>query len=86
VTTEPIKPLTEDERDQMRQWLRNWQIAGPMLEQERWNRVAALTEDEAWNESESLLQAWEPDMLGDEGEGLALQQRVFARAHGKRVP
>jgi hypothetical protein len=84
--TEPLRQLSEDERAQMRQWLRNWEIVGPMLEQERWDRVAALTDDEAWQESEGLLQAWEPDMLGDEGEGLELQQRVFARARQPHAP
>jgi hypothetical protein len=82
---EQQRPLTEEERAQMRQWLRNWEIAGPMLDQERWDRVAALTGDEAWEESESLLQAWEPDMLGDEGAGLELQQRVFARARRTQI-
>lgn len=52
---------------------------GPLLETERRDRVAALTDDDAWRESQDLFQAWEPGMSGDSGEGLMLQQDVFAR-------
>ena len=70
---------TSDEREQMRRWLDNWAITGPLLEAERRERVAALTDAEAWAESQGLLNAWQPDMTGDAGEALLLQQAVFAR-------
>jgi hypothetical protein len=71
--------LSEDERDQMRRWLENWAHVGPILEAERRSRVAGLTDEEAWQESYALFQSWQLDMLGDSGEGLQLQQDVFAR-------
>ena len=74
-----LRVLDEHERDQMRQWLANWQRVGPLLEAERRERVAALTDDDGWNESEALFQAWQTWMTGDNGEGLLLQQDVFAR-------
>ena len=80
------RQLTEDERAQMRQWIDNWRVAGPFLEQERWTRVAALTDEESWNESQGLFAAWEPEMLGDGGEGLLLQPRVFERARRNQTP
>ena len=71
--------LSEEERRQTREWLENWRRAAPVLEAERWRRVAALSEEDAWAESQGLLQAWEPGIDGDAGEGLILQQDVFAR-------
>jgi hypothetical protein len=69
---------TSDQREQMRQWLDNWARVGPILEAERRSRVAALTDAEAWVESQNLFRLWQPDMTGDAGEGLLLQQAVFA--------
>jgi hypothetical protein len=84
-TSQPL-PLTDVEKARMRQWLENWHRVGPLLEQERRQRVAALTDDEAWRESQGLLQGWEPAMTGDAGEGLRLHQAVFGRwnRRGKR--
>ena len=73
------RPLTDDDRAAMRRWLDNWRTLGPLLEDERYERLAALTDDAAWAESQSLLQMWEPGMAGDDGEELSLHQRVFAR-------
>ncbi len=74
----PIR-LTDAEKTRMRQWLDNWRRIGPLLEDERRQRVAALTDDDAWRESQGLLQGWEPGMTGDAGEGLLLQQAAFRR-------
>ena len=72
------RTLDAHEREQMRSWFDNWESIGPLLEPERRERVAALTDDDPWNEAQALLQAWQPDMTGDADEGL-LQQDVFAR-------
>lgn len=84
----PSNPLalTDIEKTQMRQWLENWRRVGPLLEEERRQRVAALTDDDAWRESQGLLEWWDPAMTGDAGEGLLLQQAVFGRwnERGKR--
>ena len=76
-------PLTDVEKTQMRQWLENWRRVGPLLEEERRQRVAALTDDEAWRESQGLLGWWDPAMTGDAGEGLLLQQAVFGRCNNR---
>ena len=75
----PLQALNKDEREQTRQWLANWKRLGPILEGKRRTRVASLTDDDAWDESQQLLQAWQPGMAGDGGEGIRLQQDLFAR-------
>jgi hypothetical protein len=75
-----LRSLSDDEREQMRQWLQTWQRAGQWLERERAEHLAALTDDAAWDDSLSLFAEWEPGMTGDDGEGLLLQQQVFARS------
>lgn len=73
-------PLSDDERAQMRQWLENWKVVGPLLEAERWAKLRAMTEAEAWEATRDVVALWQPDWRGDQGEALLLQQRVFRRA------
>ena len=68
------------DRAGMKRWLDTWKHAGPILEDERWTRLRAMSEDEANQTVRWLLVLWQPDWRGDDGEGLILQQRVFARA------
>jgi hypothetical protein len=77
-------PLTAEEKAQMRQWLENWRVAGPLLEEERWERLRTMTEDEAQLATRRVLELWQPDWPGDNGEGLLLLQRVVARARRTR--
>ena len=76
----PATPLLDAAgRAAMRQWLDNWKRVGPILERERWERLAQMTDDEAQWATQLVLELWQPDWPTDEGEGLLLQQRVFAR-------
>jgi hypothetical protein len=72
--------LDADGREQMKRWLENWQRVGPLLEAERWARLAAMSLDEAQRASRRVLQLWRPDWHGDDGEALLLLHRAFARA------
>lgn len=72
--------LDAKSRSQMKRWLENWQHVGQMLEQERWDRVMALTEADAARDAMRLFELWQPDWPTDDGEELLLHQRVFARA------
>lgn len=72
--------MTDEERAQARRWLETWARVGPILEQERWERVRALTDAAAARDAVSLFELWRPDWPTDDGEGLLLLQRVFARA------
>jgi hypothetical protein len=78
------RQISADERAHMRKWLETWRGASRLLDDERWQRIRNLTDDEAWEQTESLFKMWEPGMTGDAGEGLRLQQDVFARARAPR--
>jgi hypothetical protein len=71
--------LDAESRAQMKQWLDKWKVVGPILEAERWVRLAAMTDEEAQRASLLVLELWQPDWHGDDGEELLLHQRVFAR-------
>jgi hypothetical protein len=73
-------PLDAHGRAAMKRWLDNWRTVGPLLERERWARLAAMTDADARRVTTQLLELWQPHWRGDEGEGLLLHQRVFARA------
>jgi hypothetical protein len=77
----PTPPLLDAEgRAQARRWLENWKRVGPILEQEHWARLAAMTDAEAQQASRRVLELWQPDWHGDDGEEILLHQHVFARA------
>ena len=63
-----------------KRWLDNWKRVGPILQQERWDRVEALTDADAARDALWLFELWRPDWPTDEGEELVLHQRVFASA------
>jgi hypothetical protein len=70
--------LTEDERRLTRQWLDNWTRVGPLLDEERWARVAALTDQDAVRMALDLWRLAVPGR-GDDGEGLlAMKGRGLA--------
>ena len=73
--------LTEEERAQMRQWLRNWEITGPMLEAERATRLAALTDAEAACLALDLWRFARP-FSGDDAEGLRTLHMLIHTAGG----
>jgi hypothetical protein len=78
---EAERPLLDAEgRAQAKRWLENWKRVGPILEQERWDRVKALTDADAARDALRLFELWQPDWPTDNGEELLLHQRVFARA------
>lgn len=74
------RPLDPQTRARMKEWLDNWAYAGPILERERWDRLRGMTEEEANGSVRRLMELWQPDWSGDDGEELLLHQRVFARA------
>jgi hypothetical protein len=66
----------------MKRWLENWKRLGPILEAERWERLENRSVEEAQQASRWLFELWQPGWVGDDGEGLLLHQRVFAKARG----
>jgi hypothetical protein len=51
-----------------------------VLEAERWDRLRTMTVSEAQEATRRVLELWQPDWHGDDGEALLLVQRVIARA------
>jgi len=72
-------PLDAETRAQLTQWLANWRRVGPLLEAERWARVRSMSDHEAQETTRRVLELWQPDWHGDDGEEILLHQRVFAR-------
>jgi hypothetical protein len=72
-------PLTDEDRAGLKRWLETWKRVGPVLEAERWERLAAMSEEEANQAARDVLDLWQPDWTGDQGEALRLHQQVFAR-------
>lgn len=75
-----IRLMTSDERNRMRQWLAQWQTAGPLLEQKRWDRLRAMTDDDARRDALLVWDFWRADWPSDEGRGLLLFEEVLGRA------
>ena len=74
------EPLDADMRAAGKRWLENWKRVGPILDAERWERLHTMSVADAQQASQNVLELWQPDWHGDDGEGLMRQQRVFARA------
>lgn len=64
----------------MKRWLDHWRVVGPFLEQERAERLAAMTDEEAHALTRDLLALWRPSELDDMGAELVEQQRSFMAA------
>ena len=73
------KSLDAETRARLKQWLANWSRVGPVLDAERFARLRAMTTEEAQETTRRVLELWQPDWHGDDGEELLLHQRVFRR-------
>lgn len=73
-----LRALDDDEREQMRQWLANWQRAGPLLEQERTERIRALSDTDAARMALDLWHFAQPGR-GDDGEGFLPMKRALQK-------
>jgi len=76
----------DDERAATRRWLEQWRTVGPLLAEERWARLLARSDADLLRDSIDLLSFWRPGATGDDGEGIAIQQRVFARLRERERP
>lgn len=71
-------PLSAEERSQMRQWLDNWRVTGPVLEQERVARIRALSDADAARMALDLWEFARPEG-GDDGEGILPMRRALQK-------
>ncbi len=71
--------MDESERDNIRRAIETWRNAAGPLEQERRDRLRAMTDDDVRIAVLDLLSLPYPD-LPERGSGLVEQQRLFRRA------
>ncbi|HEX5474080.1 MAG TPA: hypothetical protein VFX12_05390 [Vicinamibacterales bacterium] len=77
---DPPPPATSTERAQLKQWLDTWSRVGPLLEQERWARLRAMSREEIDRDVLLVLGSWQTDWTGDNGDELLRHQAVFSKA------
>jgi len=76
----PVAEMTEQEKDQVRAWIRNWEVVGAVLERERIESIRRVDTTEAIKAMEPAYEwarlHWSPR----KSSGLVEQQRLFMRA------
>jgi hypothetical protein len=73
-----LRPLTDDERAQGRRWLENWRVVGAILEDERAERLRALTDADAARTAADVWLLARPGS-GDDGEGLLSMKSLLRK-------
>ena len=72
--------MTESEREATRRRLQIWQEAQPLLEEQRWRELMALTDEQALNMTRSLFSRRGIVSEHRETSGLVEQQALFGRS------
>ena len=67
------------EKDTGREFVERWRRVGPLLEEERYERLRAMTDDDVRAAIADVLSLPYPD-LPERGSGLVEQQRILRRA------
>ncbi len=80
----PTDLSRDDVRAGLKRWLDTWKVTGPLLEQERADRLSRMTDQEAQQQTRDLFALWRPSVLDDLGAELVTQQCWFARLAGRR--
>ena len=76
----PIDLSRDDVRAGLKQWIDTWRVTGPLLEQERADRISRMTDEEAQQQTRDLFALWRPSVLDDMGAELVTQQGWFVAA------
>ena len=83
----PTDLSRDDVRAGLKRWLDTWKVTGALLEQERAERLARMTDEEARQQTRDLFALWRPFPLDDMGVELVTQQGWFmvaSRRAGRR--
>jgi len=75
--------LTEAEREAIRLRLRIWEEAGPLLQEQRWRELQALTEEKALSLTKALFRRGATTFSKRESSGLVEQQALFRRLRSR---
>lgn len=71
--------LSPEKAAEVREFLRRWEAAGPVLEEIRYAELRQQTDDEVRKTANDLLGLWKPGFSDDYGETMVAVQEVFAR-------
>lgn len=77
------RPMTDEERELTRRWLKNWERVGPLLEAERLAALQALTDAEAARIACDLWRLARPGG-GDDAGGLLPIKRALQKLAPER--
>ena len=78
-----LTTMTASEREATRRRLQIWQEAQPLLEEQRWRELMALTDAQALKLTESLLGRQGVVPAPRDTSGLVEQQALFQRSRGR---
>ena len=77
----PVSEMTEQEKTQIRDWIRNWEVVGPVLEAERYKAIRDVNTAEAIASFDLAYKSARLHCPSREASGLVEQQRWFKRGH-----
>ena len=77
----PVSEMTEEEKTQIRAWIRNWEAVGPVLEAERYKAICSVNTAEAIASLDLAYKSARLHCPSRESSGLVEQQRWFKRGH-----
>ncbi|MCX7721641.1 MAG: hypothetical protein N2379_01090 [Verrucomicrobiae bacterium] len=75
-----LSEMTEQEKAQIRAWIKNWQEVGPVLEQIRAEEIRAADTVKAMEALDDMFTHAVKTLPPRESSGLIEQQAIFARA------
>jgi hypothetical protein len=71
--------LSPQKAAEIRDFLKRWEAAGPVLEEIRYAELRQKSDDDVRNAADNLLSLWKPGLTDDHAEGMVAVQEVFAR-------
>ena len=77
----PVAEMTEQEKAQVRAWIKNWQEVGPVLEEERRKSIRRMNTAEAITALDLAYKSARLHNPRRMTSGLIEQQRCFKRGH-----
>ena len=77
----PVAEMTEQEKNQVRAWIRNWEAVGPVLEAERYKAIRDVDTAESIASFDLAYKSARLHCPSREASGLVEQQRWFKRGH-----
>ena len=78
--------ISPEAKAEMQRWIDRWKWVGPLLDEDRWRRLQRCSEEELTRQALDVLDLWRPDVPGDNGEALVIQQQTFRKMRTGLAP